>query len=108
VTPVEAGPDVAPRHVNGTGSAGRVTAGAIGIGNAIGAAITGRRELGPAEGRVLAVCGGMLLVLSMVVAYWPRALAVPVSIASLWMALALLWRARRLHAGSFRAQARRP
>lgn len=108
VTPVEAGLDVTSRHVKGAGSAGRVTAGAIGIGSAIGAAITGRRELGPAEGRVLAVCGGVLLLLSMVVAYWPRALAVPVSIASLWMGLALLWRARRLHTESFRAQARRP
>src|SRR5258705_1603209 len=39
------------------GSAGRAAAGAVSIGSAVGAAMTGRRALGPAEARIMGMAG---------------------------------------------------
>src|SRR5690606_14709725 len=57
----EASPPASAHSIGGRGSAGRAAAGAIRIGNTIGAAITNRRLLGPVEAR-LATFGGMLLI----------------------------------------------
>ena len=46
---------------SGGGSAGRAAAGTIRIGNAIGAAFTGRRTLEPVEARLMLLAGGLLL-----------------------------------------------
>ena len=46
-----------PRRTAG-GSAGRAAAGVIGVGSAVGAAITNRRVLGPAEARLMAARPG--------------------------------------------------
>ncbi|MGH9816963.1 MAG: hypothetical protein ACRD6I_12875 [Candidatus Acidiferrales bacterium] len=52
-----------PRHImtSGGGSAGRATAGALRIGNAVGAAFTHRRALRPAGARVMTSVGTVLL-----------------------------------------------
>lgn len=78
------------------GSPGRLTAGAVGLGSAVGAAITNRRALGPAESKVMAAGGGILVVMATVAVLWPRVLTVPIAVAALWVALTLLVRAWRL------------
>jgi cardiolipin synthase len=78
------------------GSAGRVAAGAIGIGSAIGAAMTNHRLLGPAEARILGIAGAALVLLAVLAALWPRLVAVPLAGLSAWVAAALLIRAWRL------------
>ncbi len=78
------------------GSPGRLAAGAVGLGSAVGAAITNRRALGPAESKIMAAGGGILLALSVVAVLWPRVLTFPIAAAALWVALTLLLRAWRL------------
>jgi cardiolipin synthase len=78
------------------GSAGRMAAGAIGIGSAIGAAVTNHRLLGPAEARILGIAGAALVLLAVLAALWPRLIAVPLAALSAWVAAALLIRAWRL------------
>jgi cardiolipin synthase len=78
------------------GSAGRAAAGAVSIGSAVGAAVTGRRVLGPAEARLMALSGGLLLIVGIVGMVWPRVIAVPVVVLALWLAVAALLRARAL------------
>jgi cardiolipin synthase len=75
------------------GSAGRAAAGAVSIGSAVGAAMTGRRVLGPAEARIMGTAGVALLVLGLVALLWPRAVAVPLAVLALWLAASLLFRA---------------
>jgi cardiolipin synthase len=80
-----------------SGSAGRVAAGAISVSNMIGAAITNRRVLGPAEAKMTALAGLILLALAAVAMLWPLLLVVPSALFAVWMALALLIKAYRLH-----------
>ena len=79
------------------GSAGRVAAGAISVSNAIGAAITNRRVLGPAEAKIMGLASLVLLVLTAVALLWPLLLIVPLTLFAVWMALALLIKAYQLH-----------
>jgi cardiolipin synthase len=80
-----------------TGSAGRLAAGAISVSSAIGAAITNRRVLGPAEAKVMAIAGTVLLAVAGIVALWPMLLVIPFTVFCVWMAMALLIKAYRLH-----------
>ena len=86
------------------GSSRRAAAGALGIGSAVGAAITNRRVLGPAEARVMAGAGLLLLVVSGVAMKWPRVVAIPLAVVMAWVALSLLFRAAtlRLHGKGLR------
>src|SRR5690606_16018558 len=59
------------------GSAGRAAAGALRIGNTIGAAFTDRRILGPVEARLTTFGGVVLVGLGVMFALFPRALAYP-------------------------------
>jgi cardiolipin synthase len=79
------------------GSAGRVAAGALSVGNTIGAAITNRRVLGPAEAKIMVCAGLILLALAVVAALWPPLLMVPLTLCAVWLAIALLIKAYRLH-----------
>ena len=79
------------------GSAGRAAAGAVSIGSAVGAAVTGRRVLGPAEARIMGAAGLALLVLAALATIWPRVIAVPLAVIAAWLAVTLLLRARTLH-----------
>lgn len=97
------------RHARmGQGSAARVTAGAIGIGSAVGAAITNHRVLGPAEARVLAGAGLLLLAVAVVAALWPKVLTIPLSVMAGWVALSLLVRAYKLHRQGRRTSVQQP
>jgi cardiolipin synthase len=81
------------------GSASRAAAGAIGIGSTVGAAITNRRVLGPAEARIMALAAGLLLALSFIAVKWPRGITYPLAFFGTWVALALFIRAYKLHKG---------
>jgi cardiolipin synthase len=87
-----------PRHAftSGGGSAGRAAAGAVRIGNAVGAAFTDRRVFEPVESRLLASIGALLVVLAVVFWRFPRAAAYPLTVAFIWVGLSLLYRAWRL------------
>ncbi len=75
---------------------GRVTAGAVRLGHAIGAALTDRRVLGPVEARLAGFAGLLLCALAALVAVFPRALAYPAAAIAVWGGLALLWKGMRL------------
>jgi cardiolipin synthase len=79
------------------GSAGRAAAGAVSIGSAVGAAMTGRRVLGPAEARIMGTAGVALLALGLVALLWPRVVALPLAVLAIWLAMSLLFRAWTLH-----------
>ncbi|HET8668720.1 MAG TPA: phospholipase D-like domain-containing protein, partial [Terriglobales bacterium] len=91
-----------PRHphsatAGGSGSAGRAAAGAVRIGNTIGAAFTNRRVLEPVEARIMIIIGAMLLGLAALSAFFPRVLAYPLVIVFVWIAFALIYRGLKLH-----------
>ncbi len=73
------------------------TAGAIGMGSTVGAAITNHRLLGPAEARVLATSGLLLFGLAVSIMLWPWLSALPLAIATTWIASALILQAWKLH-----------
>ena len=78
------------------GSGGRAIAGAIGVGSAVGAALTNHRVLGPAEARVMAGAGLLLMAVSSVAMIWPRVVAIPLAIVLGWVALSLFFKATTL------------
>jgi cardiolipin synthase len=78
------------------GSATRAAAGALRIGNVLGAALTNRRVLEPVEMRLVSLTGFALFVLAMLFVIFPRALAYPASVVLAWFGVALLVRAIRL------------
>ena len=91
-----------PRHphpvmTSGGGSGARAAAGAIRIGNAIGAAFTDRRVLEPVEARIMLTAGALLLALAILFWFLPRLLVYPVIVVFVWVAAALLYRGYRLH-----------
>jgi cardiolipin synthase len=86
------------------GSAGRVAAGALGVSNAVGAAITDRRLLGPAEARTMAGASLLLAGLATVAVLWPRVISVPLALIMFWVAAALAVRAYRLRRSGESAQ----
>jgi cardiolipin synthase A/B len=84
------------RRVRGAGgSATRAAAGALRIGNALGSVLAAKRIHGPAERWLMAEGGLVLAVLAALGFAWPRLLAWPLAGFSLWLGLALLFRAGR-------------
>jgi cardiolipin synthase len=79
-----------------SGSAGRAAAGALSIGSAVGAVLTNRRPLGPAESMLLLYVGLALLGVAIVGVVWPGLLAVPLAIVAAALAITTLARAIRL------------
>jgi cardiolipin synthase len=88
-----------PAVTPGAGSAGAVATSAVRVGSAFGAVLTHRRPLGPVEARITLVVGLVFCALSVLVALYPLALAVPAAAVGFWGGLALCWRAIRLHRG---------
>ncbi len=79
------------------GSAGHAVAGLLRVGNTVGAAITSRRALGPAEVGGMFLAAILFLGLAFVGAMWPRTIAIPGVVFAVWVALALLIRVYRLY-----------
>ena len=75
------------RHAR-SGSAGRAAAGAFSVGSALGAALTDRRILGPAEAGLLFMMAGVAIGIGVLAALWPRALAWPVAFIAMWSGIA--------------------
>jgi cardiolipin synthase len=96
------------RVKRGGGSAGRAVAGAIGVGNAVGAAITDHRTLGPAEAKALTSGALILLALALVAVLWPRVITIPLALFGVWMAAALLARVYKLRRESANDDEARP
>ncbi|MEN3326490.1 MAG: cardiolipin synthase [Acidobacteriota bacterium] len=82
---------------SGGGSGGRAAAGAIRLGNAIGAAFTNRRVLEPVEAHLMVTTGGLLLALAILFWFFPRVLVYPLTIVFVWIALALFYKAHKLY-----------
>ncbi|GMU11439.1 phospholipase D-like domain-containing protein [Corallococcus caeni] len=78
------------------GSMSRAAAGAVRLGNTVGAAVTNHRELGRTESKVVFGAGVVPLALAGVALYWPHAVAVPVALLGAWAGIALWSRAVRL------------
>ncbi|HWI14010.1 MAG TPA: phospholipase D-like domain-containing protein [Burkholderiales bacterium] len=84
------------RRRTGAGSAARAAAGALRIGNTVGAAITNRRVLGPAEAGIMTGVAFGFLGFAIVGLWWPAAIAWPLVALAGWVAVALLIRAHKL------------
>jgi cardiolipin synthase A/B len=85
-----------PVITSGGGSAGRAAAGALRIGNAIGAAFTSRRLLEPVEAKIFMTFGLLLLIFALLFVFFPGALVYPVTAIFTWLGIALLLKAYRL------------
>lgn len=85
------------REKFGLSSSGRTAAGAVRLGNAVGAAISDRRILSPAEARIMFSAGVLLLAFAAVAVLWPRWISIPLSLFAVWMAASLFIRAFKLH-----------
>lgn len=92
-SPSDAGPN-ARRALSG--SAGRAAAGAVSVGAAVGAALTRRRTLDPAEANLLGVVAVILFAIAIVAVLWPPALAFPIAVIAVWAGIVALVRAARL------------
>ena len=79
-----------------SGSASRAAAGALSVGAAVGAALTNRRVLEPAEADLLVSVALILLVVAIVALIWPPALALPIAVITGWLGIVMLLKARRL------------
>ncbi len=82
---------------SGGGSIGRAAAGAIRIGNAVGAAFTSRRVFQPVEARILASTGALLLVVCVLFAFLPVVPAYALTVVLGWIGIALLYRSYKLY-----------
>jgi cardiolipin synthase len=90
-------PHHSPFMTSGGGSAGRAAAGAVRIGNFVGAAFTSHRVLEPVEARITLVAGALLLALAILFTFFPRVLAYPLAVVLIWFAVTLLFRGYKLH-----------
>jgi cardiolipin synthase A/B len=79
----------------GTGSAGPA-AGAVRLGNAVGAAFTNRRVLEAVEVRLLLAVALAVLALAILLAVFPRLIAYPLAALFGWISAAMLYRAWKL------------
>ncbi len=91
MAPTEGGAGPAARRAR-SGSAGRVAAGAVSVGSALGAALTNRRTLGAAESGLLAKVSALAIGFAIVAALWPRVVAWPLAVLGAWVGIA--WAAK--------------
>jgi cardiolipin synthase len=81
---------------SGGGSMSRAAAGAIRIGNTVGAAFTDRRVIDAVEARIMITAGVLLLALAVLFGFFPKALTYPVVVVFTWSALAMLYKGYKL------------
>ena len=75
------------------GSAARAAAGAVSLSSTLGAALTNRRSLGPAEGGLIAKTAIVALALAVIGVAWPEVIAWPAALLASWIGFAWLGRA---------------
>ena len=78
------------------GTSSRAATSAVRWVNSVGAAIANRRELGPAESRLMATMGVLLAVVAIVAIVWPRVVTIPVALLAFWLAIGSITRAWHL------------
>lgn len=97
-----------PLQARPRGSVSRAGIGVMRMGSVVGAAISNRRTLEPAEAKLMFGAGVLLLALAVTAVCWPQWLAFPFAVISAWLAITLLLRAlnillehrrRRAHRG---------
>jgi len=103
-------PTLPPHPEAGAGRSGgsfpRVAAGAVRIGNVVGAAITRRRVLEPVEARLTASAGALFLLLAVLTALFPAAVAYPLAAVLAWLGVVLALGGARLFRAGRRARRR--
>lgn len=85
------------RGAGSGGRAARAAAGALRLGNTVGAAFSNRRTLGAAESGLMSSIALGFLALALIALLAPLAITVPLALLALWIAVTLLvraWRAR--------------
>ena len=85
-----------PASRGAAGSAGRIAAGAVRLGNTASAMITGHRVLGHTEARVAAILGVACVAIAAIALTWPRVITFPLGLLIAWLGLAMLAKARAL------------
>lgn len=88
-----------------SGSAGAVAAGAMRVGNAVGAVLANRRVLAPTQDGLTLLVGVLLCAFAVVITVFPRAIAAPAAVLGLWAGLALLWKGIQVRRKSKQAPA---
>jgi cardiolipin synthase len=78
------------------GSAGRIAAGAMRIGNTASALLTEHRVLGFAEARAAAILGVACVAIAVIALLWPSLIAIPLGLLIGWIGGAMLVKARTL------------
>ncbi len=86
-----------PVTTSGGGSSGRAAAGAIRIGNAVGAAFTDRRVLQPVEARLVLAVGLLLFGAAVLLYFFPRVAGYPLMVIFGWVGIVLIHRAWKLY-----------
>lgn len=86
----------------------RAAAGALRVANTVSAAVGNRRLLDPAEARLTAGAGLVLLMVTGLAMLWPMLLAVPLAVLAGWLAVALFAKAWRLRCLGRRTSSHRP
>jgi len=79
-----------------SGSASRATAGALRLGRTVGAALSQTRILATNEAGFVAAAGVVFILIAVASILWPHLVVVPFVVVMLWLAAALLLRARAL------------
>jgi cardiolipin synthase len=90
-------PHRSPMITSGGGSSSRAMAGALRIGNAVGAAFAGKRVLEPVEARLMLTIGALLFLLAIIFLIFPSVLIYPTVFLCVWFAAALLYRGVKLY-----------
>src|SRR5438046_9654433 len=89
-------PGAPPRRhgsaTSGGGSAGRVAAGAVRVGNTVAAAVTNRRVLESVEADIALIAGAILAAIAALAFKYPRGIAYPLGVFTAWLAAAILYR----------------
>jgi cardiolipin synthase A/B len=93
------------RQVAAAAQAG-AAAGAIRIGNAVGAVFTNRRVLQPVEGRLIFAVGSLLLGWAALLYFFPGVTAYPLMVVFGWIGFALIYRAFKLRRCKTQAESR--
>ena len=76
---------------------GRAAVGVMRLSRTVGAAITNRRELGPAESTIMLLGAAVLIAVSVLSIVAPTFVVIPFVVVCLWAAASLLVRTYKLH-----------
>jgi cardiolipin synthase A/B len=85
-----------PASRGSAGSAGRIAAGAVRLGNTASAMITEHRVLGLAEVRAAAILGVACVLIAAIAILWPRLIAIPLAVLIAWIGAAMIAKAHTL------------